>query len=208
VKDFWCYGVSDISVLKRVKKLNLTYCWRIVDFSGLISLTELVHRHCTTNIQSGFQTFSQLNNLQLGLLPIASQMKFAEALRKSLLKSFYLSKWTTSLTIIPLFNFLKYLQSLELDSFEGDLAIPAISTLGYLTISQNAIPILRIQGSNQNYPIYYVKIMHCTVFTEITVKRPISFMKFCSQGVSEVLINGDEKIKDRFFKDVYLKPED
>jgi hypothetical protein len=205
----WCSKVSDITMLRKVKKLNISNCARIVDLSGLLSLTELVHLpyRYRIDIQSGFQTLSQLINLQMGNFQNEDcEMMFAEALSKAPLKKLYLSEWTTSPTMIQLFYGLKYLQSLELVSFHGSLTIPAIPTLGELKISKSAISTLSIQSSNQNYPIYYLEIMHCTEFTEIVVNRSISFMKFCSEGVSEVVIIGEENIKDRFFKDVYLKP--
>jgi hypothetical protein len=209
VKDlnlFWCSKVSDISMLRKVKKLNISFCSRI-DLSGLLSLTELVAVApvVSINMQSAFQTISQLSKLQIGLVSKGCEMILSEALRTSPLKSLYLSEWRTSPTILQLFRDLNSLQSLELHRFRGNLTIPAIPTLEIVKISHGFIPDLFIQGSNQNYPIYYVEILYCEEFTELSVERPISFMKFCSRGVSEAIIQGEENIKDRFFKDVYLK---
>jgi hypothetical protein len=202
---FYCSKVSDISMLRNVGKLNISSCWNITDLTGLLSLTELVSRGTFLNVQLGFQTYSQLHTLHIGLLQAHHEQQFAEALCVSPLKSLYLYEWRGSPAIFRKLSSLQCLQSLELVVFRGELTIPTIPTLGYLKISNSVISTLIIQGSNQNYPIYYVKIMHCLEFSEIRVDRPISFMKFCSQGVSAVIINGDENIKDRFFKDVYLK---
>jgi hypothetical protein len=46
-----------------------------------------------------------------------------------------------------------------------------------------------------------LEILECEAFAEIILERPISLMKFCSRGVSKVIIKGETNIKDRFFKD-------
>jgi hypothetical protein len=178
--------VRDLNLFCCSKVSHISYCPNITDLTGLLSVTELVavSPNSALNIRSGFETFSQINNLRMGLLGEDYQTKFVESLREAPLKKWEwywnLSYWESFPAFIQLFNSLRHLQTLELHEFRSDLTIPAIPTLGSLKISYSFIPRLLIEGSKQNYPIYYVEILHCMIFTEFTVERPISFMKFCS----------------------------
>jgi hypothetical protein len=123
---FGCSSVSDVTMLGNVKKLNIYVCLNIIDLTGLVSLTELeaLSPNRSVDIRSGFETFSQLSNLRVAMLPTGHEMNFAELLKKAPLKSLYLSEWRPSPTMMQILNSVRYLQTLELRGFLGDLTIP------------------------------------------------------------------------------------
>jgi hypothetical protein len=189
-------------MLRSVRKLDISFCPKIVDLSRLLSLTDLAAIGATNvNLQSGFQTFSNLKNLRMGRMGRFAEIPFAEGISNSPLRSLCLLAMEV-FEVSPMLTNLKYLISLVLCGLRGNLTIPEISTLGYLKIDDSAIRTLLIQGHNESYPIYYVEIMDCTELEKIFVKRPISFMKLCFCGVNRLNIDGEENIKDRFFKEI------
>jgi hypothetical protein len=147
----YCYNVSNITMLRKVKRLDISECRRIIDLTGLLALTDLVlvSPVALFHIQSGFITFSQLKKLTVSFVRKVKRMILTEEFVKAPLKEIYLFQWEGSSTVLQVLNSLKYLQSLEIVLFHGDLTIPAISSLGNLNIRTSRICVLSIHGSNQ-----------------------------------------------------------
>jgi hypothetical protein len=201
-----CSQISDITMLKHVIKLDISGCWNIRNFSGLIALRELIARLTEEPLRirsAGIETFSQLHSLTLGEVRSKYVKKFFAQLAIAPLKFLKLEHWFPSETddMSKYLTELRFLQTLEVCGCGGEkMAIPGIPSLGRLLLSHCSFSQLFIEQpvttaeSHPIYPIYYLKVVECDG-KEIIISRPISFMEM-ENGNSCPQVTGEEYVKE------------
>jgi hypothetical protein len=110
-----CENIRDISMLKYVRRLDISECSNIISLSGLIALEDLTaisDYHRRMQILSGFETFSQLKSLKLGPICNKNERKVFTELSNAPLTEIEFNGWHLP-AATDLSGYLKSLQHLH-----------------------------------------------------------------------------------------------
>jgi uncharacterized protein YjbI with pentapeptide repeats len=190
---------SDVTMLHNVVKLNMSDCLQIRDLSGLKSLKELNVRSGFhyLDIQSGWETFSQLTSLAVG--EVEEPTKIIEQLARAPLTNLEIYRTHSSPTS-KICSACTKLRKLTIAECSDIPTIPFLPALGELISYCSHIQSLIISGANESerneqtsFPIYYVTIEACSV-NFLIISRPVAFLQVrrCPKLV-------EERINDKTF---------
>jgi hypothetical protein len=177
--------VSVIPPLRFLEELDIRECRLITRLSGLNKLKALVFSD-QNQISSGREElFSQLRQLEYYNTGTAGEGQGLRGIPEGVspwlqqhLHTLVIDEKCTRLTRMD-FPFLANLRSLKITLYSSllELSIPAIPSLGYLTISNCSVETVHVCGGNDSsvlkYPLYEMIIKDCMNVTEIQVDRKV-----------------------------------
>jgi hypothetical protein len=177
-----CIHISDITMLKNVKKLDISNCPLINNLSGLKALTDFTAQ--TTGESLNFQSAGLESVRGLRSLDSICVEAFFVELAKAPLKDLSIQLWCTS-DIESELKKLTQLQHLQIFFCEGEkVVIPEIASLGNVVmykcdeVSQIVVepPTTEIKQIRE-FPIYEMLVAECHELEEMSISRPISLLK-------------------------------
>jgi flagellar assembly factor FliW len=188
--------ISDITMLQKLKELDVSRCEKITHFQGLDNLTKLTisgnqfkaeggdyneEDDSFFKVDSGLKVFNNLKELRaLGVIFTSEEyesVNFPSFLSLDHLKNVEILSLEMC-TISPIPETFTRLRSLHLKSCIGLEQLGALPALGDLVIAScRDVEKLTLAGEDLKYPIYSVEISHCSSLTELLVTRKIFRMK-------------------------------
>jgi hypothetical protein len=201
-----CDNIRDISMLKYVRQLDISECVNITNLSGLLALRDLTgtsEYRRRMQIQSGFETFSQLHMLKLGSICHGNESKLFAELSKASLTELEFQGWylPAATDFLDQLKSLNRLQKLCFSRSGGHKVIlPGIASLGRLILNNCSFRQFSIEepmtaAGNIPFPIYYMEVVDCEPVTEINISRPISLLKI-RDGNPGLTITGKGFVKE------------
>jgi hypothetical protein len=179
-------AISDISMLKAVKELYVSFCPLINDFHGLNNLQDLEVGCCDYTavpfkISSGLEIFENLLELR------ARWVDFFEGVRDYDTPDVFLSLCdvpkvrTLNLSECVFSHFpasFSHLLSLTLRDCSGFSVLPGIPSLDSLEVTScERLTELHLSGNGEKYPICKVKIQFCDRLKILRLSRSISQLR-------------------------------
>jgi hypothetical protein len=177
-------AVTVIPPLRFLEELDIRECRQISSLSGLNKLKALVFSDQSQISFGREELFSQLRQLEFYNTGAAGEGQGLQGIPEDVVP--WLQRNLHSLVIDEsarltgfTFPFLANLRSLKITLYSSQLSlsIPAIPSLGYLTISNCSVETVHICGGSDSsvlkYPLYEMIIKECMNVTEIQVDRKV-----------------------------------
>jgi hypothetical protein len=207
----FCDEICDITMLKKVRKLNIINCRNITNPSGLFELREVFTRNDIGfyNFQGGLAMISHISKLEMNvILRIQENDPWITAMRKAPLTALNLMSFPIiQVGFSEVVKFLQHLNILELTIGEVSVTIPALPSLGNVRLFSCRLKYLCIEGSAEDYPIYNFTVVQCFDLPKLSVSRFVSLMEIQERLPQDLKIEivGRDNIKDLVISDFYTE---